>query len=175
MNEETFRWTITAGVAIAALSILVMAVAVIAMARVFAKLQAKVDELNESVQPIIGTVTRLTQQNAPKISEIADNARDISANAKDVSDVAKDQAHRWADVGRDAADRTKAQVARVDATVDETIEQLHVAGENVKTAVAKPMREMSGVAAGIKAGFTAFAQAQKSGVDRIAQDEEMFI
>ena len=35
--------------------------------------------------------------------------------------LAKDQAHRFAEVGRDIADRTKAQIARVDAVVDETV------------------------------------------------------
>ena len=53
---------------------------------------------------------------------------EISANAKEISVVAKDQAHRFAEVGRDISDRTKAQVASVDAVVDDTVDQVHHAG-----------------------------------------------
>ena len=175
MTEETFRWTVTIGVAIATMSIVVMAVIAVIMYRVFAKIQGRVDSLSGRVEPLIDTVRKLADENAPKLSEITSNARDISINAKDVSEVAKDQAHRFAEVGRDIADRTKAQVARVDSAVDETVEQFHEAGANMKAAVAKPMREASGIAAGIKAGVSAFAQGRRSGVERITQDEEMFI
>jgi hypothetical protein len=99
MPEDTFRWVITGGVAIAALCILVMAVVAILLYRVVSKFKAKVDEITDRVDPIIGTVRRVTSENAPKISAIASNAVAISANAKDISDVAKDQAHRFAEVG----------------------------------------------------------------------------
>ena len=89
--------------------------------------------------------------------------------------MARDQAHRFAEVGRDIADRTKAQVARVDAAVDETVENVQHAGENVKAAVLKPVREASAVAAGLKAAFATFAQGKRPTVDHITQDEEMFI
>jgi len=89
--------------------------------------------------------------------------------------VAKDQAHRFAEVGRDIADRTKAQVARVDAAVDETVENVQHAGENVKAAVLKPMREAGAVAAGLKAAFATYTQGKRPTVDHTTQDEEMFI
>ncbi|HWD99545.1 MAG TPA: hypothetical protein VG345_10925, partial [Bryobacteraceae bacterium] len=99
----------------------------------------------------------------------------IAANAKDVSVVAKDQAHRWAEVGRDMADRTKAQIARVDSAVDETVEHVQHAGANVKDAVLKPVREANGILSGIRAGVSAYVQGRRPSVDHATQDEEMFI
>jgi len=175
MPEETFRWVITGGVAIATLCILVMAVVALLLYRVVSKVQARVDDITTRVEPIIETVRNLAAENAPKFSTIATRAVEIAANAKDISDVAKDQAHRFAEVGRDVADRAKAQVARVDAVVDETVEQVHHAGDNVKAAVLKPVREAGAVMAGVKAAVSTLANGRRPTVDHITQDEEMFI
>jgi methyl-accepting chemotaxis protein len=175
MPEDTFRWVITGGVAIAALCILIMAIAVVAIYKVVSRVQVRVDDVVRRVTPMVDTARRIADENAPKISRITSSAVAIAANAEDISEVARDQAHRFAEVGRDIADRTKAQVARVDAAVDETVENVQHAGENVKAAVLKPVREASAVAAGLKAAFATFAQGKRPTVDHITQDEEMFI
>jgi len=175
MPEDTFRWVITGGVAIAVLCILVMAVVAILLYRIASKFKTKVDEITERVEPIIGTVSRVASENAPKISSITSSVAAISANAKDISDVAKDQAHRFAEVGRDLADRSKAQIARVDSVVDETVDQVHHAGDNVKAAVMKPVREAGAVMAGVKAAVNTLMDGRRPTIDHITQDEEMFI
>ena len=48
-------------------------------------------------------------------------------------------------------------------------------GDNVKEAVLKPVREASGVLAGIKAAVTTLANGRRPTLDHITQDEEMFI
>ena len=101
--------------------------------------------------------------------------KETAVNARAVSAVAKDQAHRFAEVGRDIADRTKVQVARVDAAVDDTVEQVQELGTNLKSAVMKPAAEVSGVLAGIRAGVAAYATGRRPNVSRVTQDEEMFI
>jgi methyl-accepting chemotaxis protein len=175
MPEDTFRWAVTGGVAIATLCILVMAVVAILLYRVVSKVQTRVTDLSDRIEPIIDTVKRLSTENAPKISAIASNAVTISDNAKDISGVAKEQAHRFAEVGRDIADRTKAQVARVDSVVDDTVEQVHHAGDAVKSAVSKPVREASAMYAGVKAAVSSLVETKRPTIDHITQDEEMFI
>jgi hypothetical protein len=175
MTEETFRWAITFGVAIAAFCIFVMAVVAILFYRVVSKVEARVSGVAERVEPIIDTVRRIASDSAPKIFTITTRAAEIATNAKEISDVAKDQAHRFAEVGRDIADRTKAQIARVDAVVDDTVDQVHHAGDNVKAAVLKPVREAGAVIAGVKAAVVTLASGRRPTVDHITQDEEMFI
>lgn len=175
MSEEAFRWTITIGVAIATLCILTMAGVGFALYRVVSKVQVRVNDMMTRVEPIIDTVRRIASDNAPKINAVAGNVVEISANAKDISYVAKDQAHRFAEVGRDLADRSKAQIARVDAVVDETVEQVHHAGDNVKSAVRKPIREAGAVLAGVKAAVTTLVDGRRPTIDHLTQDEEMFI
>jgi uncharacterized protein YoxC len=176
MPEETFRWVITGGVAIAVLCIFIMAVVSVLLYRVAAKVQLRVAGVTEKVEPLIETVRQIASDSAPKIATITTRAVEIAGNAKDISDVANDQAHRFAEVGRDIADRSKAQIARIDAVVDETVEQVHHAGDNVKAAVLKPVQEAGAVFAGVKAAVFSFASGRRRPtVDHITQDEEMFI
>jgi hypothetical protein len=175
MSEDTFRWVITGGVALAALCALVMAILSIVLSRVAFRLQTRMHGVAERAEPVVDAVRKLVDENAPKVTVIASRAAEIAANAKDVSDLARDQAHRFAEVGRDIADRTKAQVARVDACVDDTVDQVHHAGENVRAAMLKPMREATAVFAGVRAAVAAYANGRRPSIDHITQDEEMFI
>ncbi len=175
MSEETFRWAITTGVAVATLCFLMMAILAVLLYRLVTRVQVRVDNIALRVEPIIDTVRKLAEENAPKLSLLASNMVDISADAKDISGTAKDQAHRFAEVGRDIADRAKAQIARVDAVVDDTVEQVHIAGDNVRTAVMKPVREASAVLAGVKAAVTTLRDGRRPTIDHIPMDEEMFI
>jgi hypothetical protein len=177
MPEDTFRWVITGAVAVSTVCILAMAVIAFGMYRMFSRIYGRTESMIEEVEPITDMVKQLVIENGPKISGIATRAGQIADNAKDISDVARDQAHRFAEVGRDVADRARAQVARVDAAVDETVDQVHSAGANLKEAALKPVREASGVIAGLKAAVSTYAQGQgrRQGVEQITQDEEMFI
>jgi methyl-accepting chemotaxis protein len=182
MPEDTFRWVIAGGVAVAVLCIVTMAVVSVLLYRIASRLQVRMDAVAQDVEPAVKTMRQFVNENAPKVSVIATRAVEIAANAKDISDIANDQAHRFAEVGRDIADRAKAQVARVDAAVDDTLEQLHQAGEqlhnvgdNVKSAVLKPVREAEAVFSGFKAAISSLANGRRSTVDHVTQDEEMFI
>jgi methyl-accepting chemotaxis protein len=175
MPEDVFRWAIAGGVAIATLCILTMAVVSIMLYRMVSRVQVRVDGVAARVEPIIDTVRKLADENGPKVTILAGNAVEISDNAKEISIMAKDQAHRFAEVGRDFADRTKAQIARVDAVVDDTVDRVHQAGDNVKAAVKKPVREATAVLAGVKAAVSTLVEGRRPTVDHITQDEEMFI
>ena len=175
MTEDTFRIVVTTGVGIAVLSMLVLAIVAVAMLKTVGKVRERVDTLSGKAEPILKTLGALTEENSSRISEIVRNAREVSNDARDISGVAKDQAHRFAEVGKDIADRTRAQVSRLDSAVDDTIDRAHEAGETVKAAVLKPVREVSGIAAGVRAAVSTFAHGGRPSIDHVTQDEEMFI
>jgi tetrahydromethanopterin S-methyltransferase subunit F len=175
MPDETFRWVVAGGVAIATLSIFVMAAMMIVLFRVVSRLQSRVDSVADRTEPVVDSIRHLINENAPRVGGIMTAAQETAVNTRDISAIAKDQAHRFAEVGRDITDRAKAQVARVDAAVDETVDQVQHLGSDVKFAVMKPVTEVSGVLAGIRAGVSAYAQGRRPNVARATQDEEMFI
>jgi methyl-accepting chemotaxis protein len=175
MSQETFQWVIAGGVALAALCTVIMAGTTVVIYKVLSKLLADAEDVSARVGPVIDTVRQLGKDNATRFSDIAFNVREITAHARDISEVAKDQAHRFAEVGKDIADRAKVQVARVDAAMDETVDQVQHAGNNIRAAALKPVREASGVIAGVRAAVSTLAQGRRTSVDHITQDEEMFI
>ena len=184
MTEETFRIVVTVGVGIALLGVILMTIAAMAMMKSLGKVRERVDDLSGRAAPILTTVDALTnsmrvltEENSPRISEIVRNAREVSNDARDITVAAKEQVHRFAEVGHDIADRTQLRVAKLDAAVDNTIDRAQAATETVKMAVVKPIREVSGIAAGVKAAVSTLAQAQgrRPNIAHATLDEEMFI
>jgi len=55
------------------------------------------------------------------------------------------------------------------------VEHVEQAGEAVKKAVLRPVREANGIAAGISAAVSTLMRGRKYSVDSATQDEEMFI
>jgi methyl-accepting chemotaxis protein len=172
MSEETFRIVVTSALGV---GLLVMVGVLLMTLQIVARIRSRVDNLAETAGPLLMTVRKLTEENGPRFSDIVRHAQEISTHAADISGVAKDQAHRFAEVGRDIADRTRAQVARLDTAVDDTIDRAHETTENVKAAVLKPVREVSGIAAGVRAAVSTFAHGTRASVNYVTQDEEMFI
>src|SRR5205823_3611951 len=121
---ETFRWVIAGGVAIATLSIVILTVMMFVMFRVLGRLEGHIERTVDRAEPVVDSIRHMIRENGPKINNIVNAAQETAANTRDVSVVAKDQAHRFAEVGRDITDRAKVQVARVDAAVDVTVEQV---------------------------------------------------
>lgn len=175
MSDDTFRLVVAFAVALATLSMVVMAVMTVVLFRVVSRMQNKVDNMVDETTPVVASVRHLLNENSSRIGRIVTVSEETAANAREISVVAKDQAYRFAEVGRDITDRAKVQVARVDAVVDETMEQVQHLGTNVRSAVMKPVSEVAGVLAGIRAGVSAFTNGHRPNVARATQDEEMFI
>jgi methyl-accepting chemotaxis protein len=175
MPDDTFRLVVAAGVALATLSMIIMAVMTVVLFRVISRMQVKVEDMVDQTAPVVSSMRYLLNENSPRIGRIVTASEETAANAREISVVAKDQAYRFAEVGRDIADRAKVQVARVDAVVDETVDQVQHLGANVRSAVMKPVSEVAGVMAGIRAGVAVLANGHRPNVARATQDEEMFI
>src|ERR1019366_3497190 len=71
---------------------------------------------------------------------------------------------------------TAPRLEQIDHAVEATIKQIENVSGTVKSAVLRPVREVSGIAAGISAMVATLVRGRhKSSVDSATQDEEMFI
>ncbi len=168
MTEETFRWVITAGVSLAAISLLVAAIVALKVASGLNKLQVRVQNTIDRAEPILDTARRVLDDTAPKFSA-------VTTDAAQVVRLAREQTQRLSELVTDFSERAKVQVARVDGTVERSIEQFEVASEAVKGAVLRPVREFNGIFSGIKTAVSVYATGRRASVDHATQDEEMFI
>jgi uncharacterized protein YoxC len=168
MTEETFRWVITAGVSLTALCALVGAIVALSVAAGMKKLQVRVQSTIDRAEPIMDTARRLLDDTAPKFAA-------MSTDAADVIRLSREQTERLSVFLTDFSERAKVQVARIDGTIDQSLDQFQAASEAVKGAVLRPVREFNGIFSGIRTAVTVYATGRKSSVDHATQDEEMFI
>jgi hypothetical protein len=105
----------------------------------------------------------------PRVAEIANEAVAISKSGRE-------QIERIGELLNDAGGRARERLDQIDRSVDSTVEQFEQAGDAVKRAVLRPVREVNGLAAGISAAVSTIVHgSRKSSVDHATQDEEMFI
>jgi hypothetical protein len=169
MSDDVFRWVIAGAVILACIAFLVQAVVVVLLYRVAQNTQSKIMPLVARVDPILVTTRQILEESKPRVAE-------VSAEVVEISKTARRQADRIGDLLAESSERAKARLAQIDRTVDETVEQVEVVGEAVKTAVLKPVKEVNGLMAGMKAALSTYAAgSRRPSVDHATQDEEMFI
>jgi methyl-accepting chemotaxis protein len=204
VTEDTFRIVVTAAVALACIAFVVQAVAMFALYRVARRMQQKVGPLADQAEPVIGklgpmidkiglaagkvgpvvdkvgpvvdrvemvlaTTNRIMEETRPRISELSNEAVEIARSGRQ-------QMERIGELLHDASDRAHARLEQIDEAVDSTVEQVGQMGDAVKRAAMRPVREVSGLAAGISAAVSTLVhRSRKPSVDQATQDEEMFI
>lgn len=140
--------TILAFVAIAAVALAVQTIGLIAVLLVARKAAKNVrDEMEEyrsSLMPLIQRAREVVQNVAPKVEAAADELSAITTRLRE----------QTADVqvaATDIIERTQRQVGRVDHILSSIFDRVERAGTFVSDAVARPMRQLSGVIASVKA------------------------
>jgi hypothetical protein len=110
------------------------------------KLHEVTDELKQHALPTIATARDLLQDISPKLkvasTNIVDASKSLRYEAEHVNAAIDDLLHK-----------TSAQAARVDGIVTASIDSAAHATEAVQHAFAVPVRQISAVVAGLKAGF----------------------
>ena len=117
---------------------------------------------------ILTNVNRIVEDVHPQIAE-------ISHRAVEIADEGRDQVRHIGSLLADATERARMRLEQIDNTVENTVEQVEHAGDTIRHAVMRPVREVNGVAAGISAAVSSLVKGRKSSVDSATQDEEMFI
>jgi hypothetical protein len=168
MSDEMFRWVVAAGVCLAAAAAVVQAVIALGIAAGVKKMEARIQTAIDRAEPVIDSSKRILEDTAPKLAL-------ISTDAVDVAKMAREQTERLSELIKDFSERAKVQVARIDGTMDHTIDQVQSATDVVKDVVLKPVREVDGFFSGLKTAVSVYARGRRESVDHATQDEEMFI
>lgn len=155
-------------VAISSISLLMNALAAIGTFRA-------VKKLRDDVAPLIPEIRR-TLEDANKA---------IESTVKDV--------HSLVELGKDVLGDIKEQVSHIDAARADLTEQVKIHGQRLELvtedvlgriqevvsvfhgSVIRPVREVSGIVAGVKTAVQTFFLGRRGSPSRATQDEEMFI
>jgi hypothetical protein len=138
-------------------------------------MQETINPLVPKVESLVEKTNAAVEQGGRQITEITTRANGILESSKDILDSTKRQLAIVEDVVGDAAVRAKVQMERVELVLDDTLSRAHETIAVFHDGVMRPLREINGLAAGVRAALAAMARGNRPTPDRATSDEEMFI
>jgi hypothetical protein len=137
-------------VAMVAIAMVAQAVALIIMAIGAAKARKRgleiAEEIRVKMMPIIAGTHEMIRDNAPKV-------KIITENFVEASHVIRAKAQEFDVTASDLNVKTRAQAARVDGMVTSVLNTTAEIAESIQRGIKVPVREVSGIVNGVKAGL----------------------
>lgn len=175
-NDPQF-WQMVSSIVIAVCFVF-MAIALLWIALTVRKVVATVKNVEEKVEPLLVKVDAISAQGR----EISVHFNEISANLStttkylaESTELIKDEIAELRVLVGETAVTAKDKVEMVSRSIDRTHGQVVDTTEFVQQKIVVPAREIAAIMAGVKKGLEVlFAPAPKQ-IDRVYEDEEMFI
>jgi hypothetical protein len=129
----------------------------------------KVGQAAEKTAAMVSSVKQVVEDARPRVSEVCGEALAITKTGRQ-------QVERIGDLICQASGIAHNRLEQIDTAVENTVGQVEHAGDSIRQAVMRPVREVNGLAAGISAAVSTLVRGpRRSSVDSATQDEEMFI
>src|ERR1700730_706323 len=168
MNQTTLLYVMAAFV-------IVSAIALCIQAGMLAGIYKNVKAMQQTINPLVPKVESLVERATSTVEQSSKQITEVTTRANEILDSTKRQLAIVEDVVGDAAVRAKVQMERVELVLDDTLSRAHETVAVVHDGIMRPLREVNGIAAGIRAALGAMARGNRPTVDRATSDEEMFI
>lgn len=147
--------------ALSAISVLIQACAIIgifiAARRTQKKLHTVLEEVRVHALPALATSRNLLEDIAPKLKV-------VSANLLETSAILRNKADEVGTVVSEVVNRTRTEASRIDGMVHGTLNQIAQATHAVQHGVSIPVRQLSGILNGLRAGLNALWQKEPAPV-----------
>ncbi|MBL8242386.1 MAG: hypothetical protein JNM66_33480 [Bryobacterales bacterium] len=168
MNADTTLILLTIFVAMTAVSFAAQAVAMMRLARTTKEMKERVDAFLPKAEKLIQTAETTLVESRAQINEITARANDILA-------LTQTQMLRVDELVADASSRAKIQLDRAETVLENTLTRVNDTVSSVHGTILRPIREITGVAAGVKAAVGHLLKGAPANVAQVTTDEEMFI
>jgi len=182
MDQTTLLYIMTAFVIIAAVALCIQAGLLVGMYKTTKGLQDKITPLIPKVDAVIPKVELLI----PKVDSLLESSKitveqsrvqivEITSLANEILVSAKNQLAMVEEVVTDATARAKVQIERAEVVLDDTINRAHETVAIVHNGIMRPLQELNGIVAGVRAALAFLARNNRPSVAQATSDEEMFI
>jgi hypothetical protein len=161
------NWIAVAAV-VSAIALVSQAIAVIGAYRAVRKLQA-------DIAPLVPEVRQTLAQAQVTLASSKERIEALSEKANAALDATNRQLAAFDTARQDVTQRVQIQMERMELVLDDSLSRVQDVVSTLHRGVLKPVREVSGIAAGIKAAFQVFARSSRPSVAQATHDEEMFI
>jgi transposase len=150
----------------------------IALAEQVGQLQTRAEYLLNNTEPVVKMANSLMGELKEAADYFAQGTQHITA----IAEMAKDQAADIRDLmgdttslARREVERTRARVDQVQRTLTDATDQFERTTALVQQSVLQPAREFSYIMYGLRRGLEVLMAGNRLPVNRVYQDEEMFI
>jgi uncharacterized protein YdaL len=168
VNQDTLLTLMTVFVAITAISFVVQAVALLRMAKTTAEMKQRMDAFLPKAEKLIQTAETTISESKAQIALITNNANEVLA-------LTKTQLIRVDALVAEASARARTQLDRAEVVLEDTLSRVHSTVNSVHGTILRPLREITGVAAGVRAAVGHLLKGAPANVAQATTDEEMFI
>jgi hypothetical protein len=168
MEPNAWIIVMTAFVIIAAIALCVQAGLLFGMYRTTRAMQDRVMPLLPKVESLVESARTTVDHSRLQLVE-------MTGKANEILDSTRSQIRKVEEVVNDATSRAKVQLERVEMVMDDTLSRTHETVVAVNAGILKPLREINGIAVGIKTAFAYLARGTRPNVAEATADEEMFI
>lgn len=155
-------------VAISSISLLMNALAAIGTFRA-------VKKLRDDVAPLIPEVKRTLLEANKAIETTVQDVRSLVEMGRDVLGDLKEQVQHIDTARSDLTEQVKIHGQRLELVTDDVLGRIQEVVGIFHSSVVRPVREVSGIVAGVKTAVQTFILGRRGSPNRATQDEEMFI
>ncbi|MDX1984680.1 MAG: hypothetical protein SFV51_30690 [Bryobacteraceae bacterium] len=169
MNQDSLILILTVFVGLVALSQVGQTIALIVLQRRAKALQHKLDAFAPRAESLMESAQKTLEQSRSQI-------HDITTKANDILDSTRNQLVHVEGLLTDVSARARVQMDRAELVLDDTFSRVQDTVATLHGGVLRPLREINGVSAGIRAAVGHMLKgAGRPSVAQATQDEEMFI
>lgn len=168
MNQDTLLLVMAGAVLVSAAALVIQCLAILGVYR-------KVKDMQEQIGPLIPQAEQVLETTRQAVEDSRRQITEITTRTNDILETTKVQLARVEEIIVDATGKAKVQLDRMEMVVDDTVSRVHETVVMLHEGVQKPVREISGLMAGVRAAFSHFLGGSRPSVAAATQDEEMFI
>jgi ABC-type transporter Mla subunit MlaD len=155
--------------------VIISAIALCIQAGMLAGIRKQAKALHDTIQPLVPKVESLVESTKGTVEQSKKQITEITTLANEILASTRNQLAMVEEVVVDATARARVQMDRVELVLDDTINRAHETVATVHSGIMRPLRELNGIAAGVRTALSVLGRSNRASVDQATSDEEMFI
>lgn len=161
-------WLLAAAVAVSSISLLMNAIAAVGTFRAVKKLRDDIAPLIPGIQATLENANRAIESSVGEIRSLVELGREVLTDLK--TQVEHIDAART-----DITQQVKIHGQRLELVTEDILSRIQEVVSVFHGSVIRPVREVTGIVAGVRAAVQTFIVGRRGSPSRATQDEEMFI
>jgi ABC-type transporter Mla subunit MlaD len=153
---------------VAALALLIQMFIFYGLYRSARTTQERLASLADRAEPLIDSTRKMVDQTRQQ-------SHDILSKMQDIAETTRLQVHRLDEVVGEVTVHTRAYLERIDEVAESTAVRFEETVASVQRTVLTPVREVSAVAAAVRAVVGHLGRRRAGVIERATQDEDLFI